>query len=92
MFHRPAPHFAVEAVHKFGPNVVAFQLVAGERRWYIVGCYLAPDGTLTIESVVAALKEIPRGAEMLMVGDFNINLAEPEGDHRGKDITAAMAT
>ena len=24
VFHRPAPHFAVEAVQKFGPNVVGF--------------------------------------------------------------------
>ena len=35
-FHRPAPHFAVEAVQQFGPNVVGFQLVTGARRWYIV--------------------------------------------------------
>ena len=62
-FHRPAPHFALESVQKFGPNVVGFHLVTGARRWYIVGCYLAPDDTLTIESVVAALKERPRGPE-----------------------------
>ena len=43
VFHRPAPHFAVEAVHQFRPNVVGFQMANGERRWYIVGCYLAPD-------------------------------------------------
>ena len=43
MFHWPAPYFAVEAVQKFGPNVVGFQLATGGRRWYIVGCYLAPS-------------------------------------------------
>ena len=31
----------VEAVQQFGPNSVGFQLATGERRWYIVGCYLA---------------------------------------------------
>ena len=82
VFHRTVPHFTVEAVQKFGPNVVGFQLATGERRWYIVGCYLAPDDTWTIESVVAALKELPRGAELLVVGDFNAKLAEPEGDRR----------
>ena len=92
MFYRPAPHFVVEAVQQFGPNVVSFQLATGERRWYIVGCYLAPDDTLTIESVVVALKERPRGARLLVAGDFNVNLAEPEGDRRGEDIAAAMAT
>ena len=55
-FHWPAPHFAVEAVHQFGPNVVGFQLVTGAWRWYIVGCYLAPDDNSTIYRVVRALK------------------------------------
>ena len=32
------------------------------------------------------------GAELLMAGDFNANLAEPEGDQRGEDIATAMAT
>ena len=56
VFHRPALNFVVEAVQQFGPNVVDFQLATGARWWYIVGCYLAPDDTSKIESVVAALK------------------------------------
>ena len=56
-----------------------------------MGCYLDPDNTSAIESVVVALKGCPRGAELLMAGYFNVNLAEPEGDRRGEDITAAMA-
>ena len=67
-FHWPAPYFAVEAVQQFQPNVVVFQLETGGRRWYIVGCYLAPDDTSTIESVVVALKERPRGAKLLVAG------------------------
>ena len=43
------------------------------------GIYLAPDDTSTIESVLAALKERPRGAELLVAGDFNVKLSEPEG-------------
>ena len=57
-----------------------------------MGCYLAPDDTSTIDSVVAALKERPRGAKLMVAGELNINLAEPEGDQRGKDIAATMAT
>ena len=60
IFHRPAPHFAVEAVQQFGTSVIGFQLATGARRWYIVGCYLAPDNTLTIERVVEALRERPK--------------------------------
>ena len=49
----------------------------------MVGYCLSPDDTSTIESFVAALKERPRGAKLLVVGDFNINLVEPEVDWRG---------
>ena len=48
IFHQPAPHFAVEAVRKYRPNVIRFQLATGAWRWYIVGYYLAPDDTSTI--------------------------------------------
>ena len=86
-----APHFSVEAVQQFGLNVVGFHLETGERRWYIVGCYLAPDDTLTIEIVVAALKERTRGAELLVVGYFNVKLLDPEGDRREEEIAAELA-
>ena len=56
LFYRTSPLFAVEAVRKFGLNVMSLQLATGSRRWYIIGCYLAPDDISTIESVVAALK------------------------------------
>ena len=32
IFHRPAPHFAVEAVQQFGPNAIGFQLVTSGAR------------------------------------------------------------
>ena len=51
IFYRSEPHFAVEAVEKFGPNVIGFQLGTGARRWYIVGVYLAPDENLKMERV-----------------------------------------
>ena len=72
--HHGRPHFAMEDVQQFGTNVVGFQLLAGERRWYIVVCYLAPDDTSTIEIVVVPLKEGPRGEKLLVAGYFNVNL------------------
>ena len=71
-----APHFAVDAVQNFDTNFVGLQMATGGRRWYIVGCYLASDDTSMLESVVVALKELLRGAELLAVGDFNLNLSE----------------
>ena len=57
-----------------------------------MGCYLAPEDTLTTEIVVATLKERPRGTELLVAGDFNVKLSEPEGDQRGEDIADSLAT
>ena len=42
----------------------------------------ASNDTSTIESVVAELKECPQGADLMVAGDLNFNLAEPEGDWR----------
>ena len=80
----------MEVVRQFGPNVVSFQLAMGAWRWYIIGCYLAPDDTSTIESVVAALKERPRGTAPAVAGDLNTTLADPENDRRGTEIAVAL--
>ena len=92
VFHWPLLRYAVEAIHQFWSNVISFQLVTGEQQWHIIVCYLAPDNTLTIESVIAALKDFPRGSELLVTGDLNINLEDPEGDRREEGITAALTT
>ena len=92
VFYQPAPYFSMEAAQQFGPNVVGFQLATGEQQWYILGCHLAPNDTSTIESVVTALKERPRGAELLVAGYFNTKILEPEGDRSGAEIAATLAT
>ena len=56
----------------------------------MIRCYLTLDDTLTIESVFTVLKERPRGAELLMRGDININLEELEGDWREEEIAAML--
>ena len=38
------------------------------------------------------LNERPKGAKLLVAGDLNANLADPEGDRRGEHIAAALAT
>ena len=77
-------------MRQFGSNAVGFHLAAGARRWEIIGCYLAPDDTSTIESVVSALNERPWGAILLVAGDLNTTMTEPENDQRGTDIVAAL--
>ena len=92
IFHWPVPHFAVETVQKFGPNVISFQLATGARQWYIVGRYLTPNDTSMIERVVEALRERHKGEELLVAGDLNINLAAPEGDRREADIATTISS
>ena len=92
IFYRSEPHFAVEAVEKVGPNIIGFQLMTGARRWYIVGVYLAPHSTKTIERVTKAIRSRPKRAELLVVGDFNADLGTPEGDRRAEAIATLLAT
>ena len=74
------------------PSPIGFHLDTGKRQWYIVGCYLAPDDTSAIDSVVAALKELPRGTKLLVAGDLNVKLSDPEGDRREEEIVASLTT
>ena len=56
-----------------------------------MGCYLAPENASTIDNVVAAISQQPRGATLLVVGDFNTDLDAPKGRERDEGIAAAMA-
>ena len=69
---------------------MSFEVVTGARRWYIIGCYLAPDDISTIERVVTALRERPKGTAMVVAGDLNTDLEDAENDQRGTEIAAAM--
>ena len=80
----------MEAVRDYGLNVLIFEVATGGRRWYIIGCYLAPDDARTIERVVTALGDQPRGTALLVVGDFNTDLGDTASNERGAEIAAAL--
>ena len=82
----------MEAVERFGPNVLGFQVATGERRWYIVGAYIAPKDEETMETVLAAIGRKPRCAELMVAGDFNADIKAPEGNWRGENIATDIAT
>ena len=92
MFFCNEQNFSVEALHLHGANIVNFQLALGDQRWYIVGCYISPDNATTIEGVVADIRQRPRGAAMLVTGNFNSKLASLEGHVRDEVIAAALST
>ena len=64
--------------------------MTGRRRWYIIGCYIAPDDARTIERVVMALGDQPRGTALVVAGDFNTYLGETVSNGRGTDIAVAL--
>ena len=90
MFYREGAGFAVEEVRQYGPNVLSFEVVSGRRRCYIIVCYLAPDDAQTIEPVVTALGDQPKGTALVVAGDLNPDLGEVECDRRGAEISAAI--
>ena len=83
LFYRDGADFAVEEVRAYGPNAIIFKVVTGRRRWYIIGCYIAPNDARTIKWVVTALGYQPRGTALIVAGDFNTDLGEMASDGRG---------
>ena len=80
----------MEEVREYGPNVLSFEVVTGRRRWYIIGCYIAPDDARTIERVITALGDQPQGTALIVAGDFNTYLGEMASNRRGTEIAAAL--
>ena len=91
VIYQASPWLLVEAIQKFIPNVVSFHLVTGERQWYIVGSYLAPDNASMIDSIVAALGDCPQESELLVAGYFNADLVIPEGVEQDEETVADLA-
>ena len=52
--------------------------------------YTSWESCFDIESVIADLKEFPRGLEILVAGDFNTNLDQTEGDRREEGFVATL--
>ena len=74
----------------YGPNVISFEVATGRRRWYIIGCYLAPDNARTIERVVTALGDQLQGTALTVVGDLKTDLRDMACNGRGLEIAAAI--
>ena len=92
IFYQKSPHFAVEDHQKHRLNVARFHLtLGGGRSWFVMGCYLAPDEASSIERVVGSICQCPQETALLVAGDFNANLVEPEGKVREEVIYAVVA-
>ena len=54
--------------------MISFEVATGRRRWYIIGCYIAPNNARTIERVVTELGDQPRVTALVVAGDFTTDL------------------
>ncbi len=69
--------FEVEAVRPLTPNLISFQLVTGDERFYVMGIYIPPNCTLGVEDVRVAWGACPTDCTPLVVGDLNIWFEDP---------------
>ena len=56
-----------------------------------MGCYIAPYDASTIEAIVLAISQRPRGADLLVESNLNPNLESPEGNMCDEYITVSLA-
>ena len=90
VFYCEAEHFTLETLCLNVPNVVRFNLANGQQWWHFVGCYISPDNASNIEDVIAAIISQPWENDLLVFGDFNTDLADPEGTTRAEEIAALL--
>ena len=82
---RSSESYEVEETRECGPNVITFELVTGEDRFYVVGCYIPPSDRVTLEQVRSAWANCPKGCIPMLLGDLNVNLESPR-DERDEEI------
>ncbi len=59
------------------PNLLTFQLVTGDKRFYCMGVYIPPTDTMEVEDLWAAWEACPVECTPLVLGDLNINFSDP---------------
>ena len=74
------PGYEVESARIATPNLLTFQLVTGDERFYCMGIYTPPTDTMGVEDLWAAWEACPEGCIPLVLGDLNINFSEPRDE------------
>ena len=61
-----------ESAQSFGFSVVSFHMASGGKRWYVVGCYIAPTGTTTMKQLSKFIGQRPNGDEIFLAGNLSV--------------------
>jgi hypothetical protein len=77
--------FEIEATKIVTPNLITFQLVTGDQRYYVIGIYIPPNDTEGRHDLWAAWEACPVDCHPIVMGDLNIIVGNPR-DNRKADI------
>jgi hypothetical protein len=72
------PGYEVELAQIATPNLLTFQLITGDERFYCMGIYIPPTDTMEVENLRAAWEACPEGCIPLVLGDLNTNFSNPQ--------------
>ncbi len=61
----------------YGPCLMSFQLLTGNKRYYIMGIYIPPNCTAGVDDLRVAWEAYPTDCTPLVVGDLNIWFEDP---------------
>ena len=73
----------------FGPNMVSFTVMLGQKRWYAVGEYVPLNNLLTVHWITHALACGPERVGKLLVGNLNACLENPV-DQREEHLATVL--
>jgi hypothetical protein len=59
------------------PNLLTFQLVTGEERYFVMGAYIPPADTTGVDDLRTAWAARPANCKPLLLGDLNIDFRTP---------------
>ena len=85
MWKENHPGVEVEAARILMPNLLTFQLVTGNERYYCMGAYIPPNNTMGVEDLQSAWDACPDGCIPIILGDLNIDFRDPH-DEREEQI------
>jgi hypothetical protein len=69
--------FLVEAVHIASPNILTFQLVTGDNRFFVIVAYIPPADTTGVDALHAAWAKCPPNCKPLLLRDLNFDFQAP---------------
>ena len=56
-----------------------------------MGCYLALDNVSSVERISGSMEQLPLRAALMVAGDLNMNISDPEGVNWDKKNVAELA-